>query len=226
VGCRFQPRLTERSYKKDYWIKFNAMNHEERIERAKARDWVLTEAEPLFDAADVGRFGEDLFVQASTATNAAGIDWLRRHFPNHRVHTVHFLEESPIHIDATFVPLRPGLVLINPERPPLVPALKDLFKKNDWEIVESAKASHDTNAPLSFCSQWLSMNCVVLDSETVCVEASETAQIKQLEEFGFDVISVPFWDASPFGGGLHCSTADVYREGTCKDYFPEQVEGF
>jgi len=221
-----KPRLTERSYKKDYWIKFNAMNHEERIERAKARDWVLTEAEPLFDAADVGRFGEDLFVQASTATNAAGIDWLRRHFPNHRVHTVHFLEESPIHIDATFVPLRPGLVLINPERPPLVPALKDLFKKNDWEIVESAKASHGTNAPLSFCSQWLSMNCVVLDSETVCVEASETAQIKQLEEFGFDVISVPFWDASPFGGGLHCSTADVYREGTCKDYFSEQVEGF
>ena len=221
-----KPRLTERSYKKDYWERFNAMSYEERIERAKARDWVLTEAEPLFDAADVGRFGKDLFVQASTATNAAGIDWLRRHFPNHRVHTVHFLEESPIHIDATFVPLRPGLVLLNPDRPPLVPALRDLFKKNDWEILESAKPSHEGNAPLSFCSQWLSMNCVVLDSETVCVEASETAQIKQLEKLGFDVISVPFWDASPFGGGLHCSTADVYRAGTCKDYFPEQVEEF
>jgi glycine amidinotransferase len=221
-----KPRLTERSYKKDYWSSFNAMSHEQRLERAKTRDWVLTESEPLFDAADVGRFGKDLFVQASTATNAAGIDWLRRHFPNHRIHTVHFLEESPIHIDATFVPLRPGLALINPDRPPLVPALRELFKKNDWEIVESAKPSHDGNAPLSFCSQWLSMNVVVLDSETVCVEASETAQMKQLEEFGFDVISVPFWNASPFGGGLHCSTADVHREGTCKDYFPEQVEGF
>jgi glycine amidinotransferase len=25
-----------------------------------------------------------------------------------------------------------------------------------------------------------------------------------------------------FGGGLHCATADVYREGTCEDYFPKQ----
>jgi len=101
-----------------------------------------------------------------------------------------------------------------------------VVQRNDWEIVESAEPSHDGNAPLSFCSQWLSMNCVVLDSETVCVEASEIAQVKQLDGLSFDVISVPFWDASPFGGGLHCSTADVYREGTCKDYFPEQVTGF
>ena len=25
-----------------------------------------------------------------------------------------------------------------------------------------------------------------------------------------------------FGGGLHCCTADVYREGKCEDYFPKQ----
>ena len=31
-------------------------------------------------------------------------------------------------------------------------------------------------------------------------------------------------DAYPFGGGLHCSTADVYREGECLDYFPNRVE--
>ena len=30
-------------------------------------------------------------------------------------------------------------------------------------------------------------------------------------------------DAYPFGGGLHCSTADVYREGECLDYFPNRV---
>ena len=24
--------------------------------------------------------------------------------------------------------------------------------------------------------------------------------------------------------GLHCSTADVYREGECLDYFPNRVE--
>ena len=30
-------------------------------------------------------------------------------------------------------------------------------------------------------------------------------------------------DAYAFGGGLHCATADVYREGTCQDYFPNQI---
>ena len=51
-----KPRLTERSYKKDYWNKLKTMSKEEQLERAKARDWLLTEAEPIFDAADVGRF--------------------------------------------------------------------------------------------------------------------------------------------------------------------------
>jgi glycine amidinotransferase len=221
-----KPRLTERTYKKDYYRRFNSWSTEERLERTKARDWVLTEVEPLFDAADVARVGKDLIVQASTVTNAAGISWLRRHFPNHRIHVAVFREEHPMHIDATFVPLRPGLVLSNPQRIILTPELKELFRKNDWEIVEAAEPAHKEKAPLSFCSVWLSFNVLVLDPKTVCVEAGERAQIKQLEGFGFDVIPVPFWEVSPFGGGLHCATADVYREGTCKDYFPNQIQGY
>ncbi len=30
----------------------------------------------------------------------------------------------------------------------------------------------------------------------------------------------------PCGGGLHCTTADVYREGTLEDYFPRQIPGY
>jgi len=221
-----KPRLTDRSYKKDYYRRFNSWSIEERLERTKARDWVLTEVEPLFDAADVARLGKDLIVQASTVTNAAGISWLRRHFPDHRIHVAIFLEEHPMHIDATFVPIRPGLALSNPQRIILTPELKELFRNNDWEIVEAAEPAHKEKAPLSFCSVWLSFNLLVLDPKTVCVEANERAQIKQLEGFGFDVIPVPFWEVSAFGGGLHCATADVYREGTCKDYFPNQIEGY
>ena len=68
------------------------------------------------------------------------------------------------------------------------------------------------------------MNCLVLDHNTVIVEASETAQCEQMDKLGMNVIPVPFRDAYPFGGGLHCATADVYREGECQDYFPNQVE--
>ncbi|MCJ7621797.1 MAG: serine/threonine protein kinase, partial [Anaerolineae bacterium] len=47
-----------------------------------------------------------------------------------------------------------------------------------------------------------------------------------LDKHGFEIVPVPFYEVSPFGGGLHCCTADVYREGTCGDYFPQQVQGF
>jgi glycine amidinotransferase len=221
-----KPRLTERTYKKDYWKTFDALSEEVKLERTKARDWGLTEAEPCFDAADVARCGRDLIVQQSTVTNAAGISWLRRHFPDHRVHSVIFKEDAPMHIDATFVPLRPGLALSNRQRKPLTPELLELFKKNDWQIVECAKPAHDKKAKLSFCSVWLSMNILLLDPKTVCVEAEEKEQMEQFDKLGFEVVPVPFWDVAAFGGGLHCATADVYREGTLEDYFPRQVPGF
>lgn len=68
------------------------------------------------------------------------------------------------------------------------------------------------------------MNCLVLDHKTVIVEASEYHQIEQMEKLGMNVIPINFRDAYPFGGGIHCATADVYREGSCLDYFPNQVE--
>jgi glycine amidinotransferase len=50
--------------------------------------------------------------------------------------------------------------------------------------------------------------------------------MEQFDQLGFEVIPVPVIDVSAFGGGLHCSTADVHREGSCEDYFPHQIEGF
>jgi len=223
-----KPRLTDESYNSaSFWLDFDNMTEEEQLENYTYRKvWNLTEKEPLFDAADVGRFGKDLIVQHSTVTNAGGLSWLRRHFPNHRIHEVTFKEGSPMHIDATFVPLRPGLAISNRKRVPLEPELRELFKKNDWEIVECATPSRTKKPPLCFCSVWLSMNILVLDPKTICVEATETAQLEQFDRLGFDVIPVPFWDVAAFGGGLHCATADVHREGTLEDYFPNQIAGF
>jgi glycine amidinotransferase len=222
-----KPRLTDRSYHKDFWEAFEAKPEEVKIkEHTLKKSWCITEEEPLFDAADVGRFGKDLFVQRSTVTNAAGLDWLRRHFPNHRLHEVIFYEGAPMHIDATFVPLRPGLAMSNRVRVPMTQEMKDLFKKNDWEIVECARPAHDKKAKLSFCSVWLSMNILILDPKTIFVEESEKEQMEMFDKLGFNVIPVPFWDVSAFGGGLHCATADVYRVGKLEDYFPKQIPGY
>jgi glycine amidinotransferase len=223
-----KPRLTDKSYHSTrFWESFDSMSEEEQLAQHTLRkEWNLTEEEPLFDAADVGRFGKDLLVQRSTVTNAAGIDWLRRHFPEHRVHEVLFGEPAPMHIDATFVPLRPGLALSNRKRVPLSEEMKRLFALNDWQIVECAQPAHDRKARLSFCSVWLSMNILLLDPKNIFVEAGETAQAEQFEKLGFNVIPVPLWEVAAFGGGLHCATADVRRRGTLQDYFPKQIPGY
>ena len=99
---------------------------------------------------------------------------------------------------------------------------RKLFEDNGWEIVDSAQPAHNEPPPLCYSSTWLSMNVLVLDPKTVCVEKSETYQAEQLDKLGMEVIPVELRDAYAFGGGLHCCTADVYREGELKDYFPKQ----
>jgi len=40
-----------------------------------------------------------------------------------------------------------------------------------------------------------------------------------MDKLGMEVVPVDLRDAYAFGGGLHCCTADVFREGGCEDYF-------
>ena len=217
-----RPRLTPDAYQVGY---FDEITLEERLRRTAALDFVTTEHEPLFDAADVLRIGKDLFCQHGLTTNRRGMEWLKRHYPDHRVHAVNFPGDPyPIHIDATFVPLRPGLVMNNPKRP-LPAEQRKIFEANDWEIIDAAQPANDKPPPLCYSSVWLSMNVLVVNHQTVIVEASEVHQMDQLDKLQFEVIPMPFRDAYPFGGGLHCATADVFREGKCEDYFPKQVPG-
>ena len=221
-----KPRLTERSYKKDFYKKWDTLSEAEKNKIIESSDWILTEQEPCFDAADIVRFGKDLFVQKSMVTNNLGIDWLRRHYPDHRVHMVRYKETMPWHMDTTLVPLRPGLVMFNPVRTPLEPGQRELFEKNGWEIIIGPKTVLPKKRPMTFCSIWLNMNILVLDTKSVFVEASEEPVMELFAKHGVEAIPVPFYDVSPFGGGLHCSTADVYREGKLEDYLPKQVKGF
>jgi glycine amidinotransferase len=70
------------------------------------------------------------------------------------------------------------------------------------------------------------MNTLAFAPKMICAEASEVAQMEQVDKLGFNVIPVPFRDVSAIGGGLHCATADVYREGKLEDYFPRQIAGY
>ena len=76
-------------------------------------DWV----EPTFDAADIIRCGEDIFVLHGNSCNMAGFEWIkrtvgRRGIRAHQVHYPNILNAN--HIDGSIMPLRPGLLLAAP----------------------------------------------------------------------------------------------------------------
>jgi glycine amidinotransferase len=224
-----KPRLSDASYVDDYWGDYhNNWSRQERKVRQRTLQFQLTEKEPLFDAADMFRFGKDVFIQRSAVTNALGMEWLRRHFEPKgiRVHEVAFDGPLPWHFDCVIIPLRPGLMLQNPEFTPLNPEFKELFRANDWEIILTEPPAREEPHPYSFCSTNLAYNVLSLGPNTVCVEAAETHLMDQLDQLGFDVVPIEFHEVSPFGGGLHCATVDIYRLGDCEDYFPIQIGGF
>ena len=157
-----RPRLTDDSYQLDY---FDGITKNDLAQKAKECDFVTTEHEPLFDAADVLRLGKDLFCQHGLTTNRRAMQWLQRHFPNHRVHSVNFpTDPNPIHIDATFVPLRPGLIINNPERA-LPPEQRKIFTENDWEIIDAAWPAHDRPPPLCYSSVLAVHECASAGSQ-------------------------------------------------------------
>lgn len=174
---------------------------------------VLTEYEPVFDAADFVRCGTDLFYHRSNVTNAAGVEWLRRHLgPDLRLHEIDVDDPMPMHIDSTFMPLAPGKVVVNPER---VRRLPEVMRH--WEaLVPPPPVASDH--PLYMSSRWITINVLMLDEHRVVVEEHETPLIEAFKEWGFLPIPCRFRNFNAFGGSFHCATLDVRRHGTLRSY--------
>jgi glycine amidinotransferase len=181
---------------------------------------LLTEFEPAFDAASLARFGRDIFWQPDLVSNAFGMEWLQRHLGSaYRIHRATFREPLPTHIDTTLVPVRPGIVLTNPHRPCLDETL-GLFHRNGWQTVDAPVSVRSGVSPARDVSNWISMNILMLDPRTAIVEQAERPMMELLRSLGCEVIPCAFDRVYPFGGGFHCCTADIYREGTLQSYFP------
>lgn len=177
--------------------------------------YAVTEFEPVFDAADFARCGRDIFAQKSNVTNDAGIQWLQRHLGSrYRVHVLEVTDTHPMHIDATFMPLAPGKVLVNPER---IAQLPPMF--HDWEVLTPPRPTIDITSGFSMCSNWIVANTFMLDEKRVCVEATEEPLVRCFEEWGFEPVPYSLINFNRFGGGFHCCTLDVRRRGGLESYF-------
>lgn len=182
--------------------------------------YILTEYEPVFDAADFVRAGRDLFVTRSNVTNRMGIEWLRRHLgPEYRVHEIESRCRTPMHIDTTFVLLSPGKVMVNPEYID-VDRLPDVLKS--WDVLiapEPAPIDERFLKVTSMCGKWLSMNVLMVDEKRVIAERHHAKTLRALEKWGFEPIPCDLLHYAPFGGSFHCATLDVRRSGTLESYF-------
>jgi glycine amidinotransferase len=207
-----RPQLSDASYKQGYMPPENTSP-----EGDAPMGTTLTEFEPLFDAADAIKCGRDIFIAQSSCCNRFGIDWLQRHLGDgYRVHEVQVFDTHPMHIDATFYPLAPGKLLINPERIKEVP---EIFKKSGWDILVCPQPDMPDSHPMYTCSKWLSMNVLMLDQERVIVSKGEDSLIRALKEWGFKPITCNFYHFESIAGGLHCATVDIRRRGKLESYF-------
>ncbi|WP_199549482.1 amidinotransferase [Streptomyces sp. N35] len=206
-----KPQLTDELFEPD----FSTPGEDEPMR------YILTEFEPVFDAADFVRAGRDLFVTRSNVTNRTGIEWLRRHLgPGYRIHEIDSSCRTPMHIDTTFMPLAPGKVLINPAYvdPDRLPE-----GLRSWDVLVAPEPDPIDDRLLkitSMCGQWLSMNVLMVDEKRVIAERHHTGMLRALERWGFEPIPCDLLHYAPFGGSFHCATLDVRRRGTLESYLP------
>jgi glycine amidinotransferase len=119
-----------------------------------------------------------------------------------------------MHIDATFMPLAPGRVLVNPER---VAKLPEMF--DSWDTLYCPRPCMPDSHLLYMTSKWINMNILMLDEERVVVEKQEESIIKAFKEWGFKPMACNFRNFNTFGGSFHCATLDVRRRGILESYF-------
>jgi N-dimethylarginine dimethylaminohydrolase len=164
---------------------------------------------------------QDLLYLVSGTGNELGGQWLQTMLGDN--FRVHFLKDVYYgsHIDSTFVALRPGLILCNPGRIN-EQTLPEIF--NQWEVIYSPPMENTAGFDADYLaksigSKWIDMNLFSISPNLVVVDRDQTALIKLLEKQGLDVIPHKLRHSKMLGGGYHCVTLDIRRQGTMQRYF-------
>ena len=163
----------------------------------------------ILDAANVCRLGDTWLFLESASGNRAAYEWLTTKFPQVNIELCNFY--SGVHIDSTIVPLREGLVMLNASR-----VTQENCPKA-FKDCEKIWVTDDMIVPQDFyqypyASKWIAMNMLVLDPETVILDAAQSQLITILKSHGIDSIPLTLSHSRTLGGGFHCVTLDTRRK--------------
>lgn len=176
----------------------------------------LRELEPVFDAGNVLRLGTDLLYLVSDSGNLLGARWLQAVVGDaYRVHTCHRVQGSP-HGASAVVPLRPGLILVNPDRVGTddIPAFLRTWKRIVCpELLDTGIVGGSAHR-----SVWIGANILVVRPGLVIVDRRQGDLMRVLENNGIDVLPLQLTHSRALGGGFHRATLDVRRTGTLEKY--------
>ena len=177
----------------------------------------LKNLEPIFDAANILRAGRDLFYLISDTGNELGAQWLERALGSeYRIHRCKDMYRG-IHIDSTISLLRPGLVLLNPERVNENNIPEQLKKWDKIWCPEMVEIDLKGVRPLS--SKWIGMNLLMLNPGLALVDSNQLPLIESLERHHIEVMPFDLRHSRILGGGFHCCILDTRRKSQLESYF-------
>lgn len=182
---------------------------------SNGHQWAINNSRPAFDTADFMRFGKTIIGQVSHVTNRRGVRYLQSILPEgYTVEILNTTDEHAMHIDATILPLRKGLMVFHPERTS-EEALRQHEVFQYWELHAYPfipQPRQVPEPPLYMCSPWLVLNALSIDEKRIMVEASDTQFASWVKEkFDMEPILCPFKHVNSIGGSFHCATVDLVR---------------
>ncbi len=195
-----KPMLSDDTYN------FNAQNGFE----------ILTENEPIFDAANIIRAGEDILYLVSRSGNKLGAKWLQNTIgEKYKVHLIEGAYDGT-HIDTTIALVRPGLAILNPDR-----IRKESLPKfmQSWDVIyadEMIDVGYTSERPRASIAQ--AMNIIMVNPSLAIVEERQRPLIEKLNRYDVEVAPLPMRQSRSLCGGFHCATLDVNREGGLEKY--------
>jgi len=170
----------------------------------------LNSTEPVFDAANICRFGKDLLYLNSSSANSKGAEWLDKATDGkYNIHITRIYDAA--HIDSTIVPISEDTLVLNGNRvtdenlPSFLKGYNKIYINDDMITPQDF---HE----YPYASKWIAINMLAVGDGIVICDAKQPLMIETLMKAGFTVIPMQLRHSRTLGGGFHCVTLDLERE--------------
>jgi glycine amidinotransferase len=180
------------------------------------------QVEIMFDGAQCLRFGRDILMNISNRNHELGLRWLTQTLEGEA--TIHPVRITDHHLDSMLMPIRPGLLLINPTK------MKSLLHKlpkglQKWDVLQIPTLDHTQKAAdqVYLASANIYTNVLPLSESKVMIFAQDPSELGPFADAllsrGIEPVLIRLRHSRLFGGGAHCVTLDTVRDDSPLSFF-------